>query len=87
MHSHGLENQAIEIIGQALTTDLPSTFEDKSAMELVGCSMAKKAVEIAYKQAGMRPEEGRELVGVLELHDCFASNEVCLVLFEFVTVP
>lgn len=76
VHAHGLENQAIEIIGQHLATDLPSTFEGKSAMELVGYSMTKDAADKAFAKAGFKEGEGRDQVGVVELHDCFASNEV-----------
>lgn len=32
---HGLMEQAVEIIGMEMATDLPSTFEEKSAMKLV----------------------------------------------------
>lgn len=76
VHAHKLENQAIEILGQALTTDLPSAFDSRSAMELVGYSMSKRAAEVALAQAGLKTSEVRDLVGVLELHDCFAANEV-----------
>lgn len=75
MHAHKLENQAIEIVGQALTTDVPAAF-NKSAMELVGYSMSKEAADKAFAQAGFTAGAGRDLVGVVELHDCFAANEV-----------
>ena len=32
---HGLERQAVEIVGQAMFTDLPSTFQDKSCIKVV----------------------------------------------------
>lgn len=32
---HGLQAQAVEIIAQSMTTDFPSTFEEKSAMKIV----------------------------------------------------
>ena len=76
VRSHKLENQAIEIVAQALTTDQPFTFNTHSAMELVGYSMSKDAADRAFAQAGFKPGEGRDLVGVVELHDCFAANEV-----------
>ena len=81
MHSHGLENQAIEIVAQALCTDEPSAFESKSAMEIVGYGMSKTCAEKVFRKAGFREGEGRDQVGVVELHDCFAANEVCLTLF------
>jgi sterol carrier protein 2 len=74
--SHKLENQAIEIVAQALTTDQPMTFDNRSAMELIGYSMTKDAADRTFAQAGFKPGEGRDLVGVVELHDCFAANEV-----------
>ena len=35
VRKHGLEGQAVEIIGQSMATDLPSTFEDKSCIKQV----------------------------------------------------
>ena len=32
---HGLESQAVEIVGMEMATDLPSTFDDQSCMKLV----------------------------------------------------
>ncbi len=80
VHAHKLENQAIEIVAQALTTDKPPTFQSGSAMEMVGYSMSKDAADRVFAQAGFAPGEGRDQVGVIELHDCFAANEVCVML-------
>jgi len=76
VHAHSLENQAIEIVGQAMTTDNASTFEGRSRMDLVGYTMSKKCADLAFKQAGFGPGEGRDEVGCVELHDCFAANEL-----------
>jgi len=38
--------------------------------------MSKDAADKAFAQAGFEPGEGRDLVGVIELHDCFAANEL-----------
>ncbi|KAH8120732.1 thiolase-like protein [Phellopilus nigrolimitatus] len=76
VHLHSLENQAIEIVAQQLTTDLPAAFDSRSAMELVGYSMSKTAADKTFAQAGFGDGEGRDLVGVVELHDCFAANEL-----------
>lgn len=78
MHAHKLENQAIEIVAQHLSTDFPAAFDTKSAMELVGYSMTKVAADKTFEKAGFCEGEGRDLVGVVELHDCFAANEVNL---------
>ncbi|KAF5314243.1 hypothetical protein D9619_011789 [Psilocybe cf. subviscida] len=74
-YNYGLGNQAIEIVAQALTTD-GTTFEGRSAMDVVGHVMSKWAADKAFKDAGFSEGQGRDLVGVVELHDCFASNEV-----------
>ncbi|KAL0950581.1 hypothetical protein HGRIS_007376 [Hohenbuehelia grisea] len=76
VHKHKLENQAIEIVAQSLATDLPSTFETDSAMDVIGYSMAKQCGEDVFRMAGFGPGEGRDQVGVVELHDCFAANEL-----------
>lgn len=76
VHSHALENQAIEIVAQALTTDGVSTFEGRSAMDVVGYEMSKSCADKVFKEAGFAEGQGRDQVGVVELHDCFAANEV-----------
>jgi len=76
VHAHKLVNQAIEIVAQALTTDGPSTFEGRSAMDVVGYSMTKNCADQVFNSVGFKEGEGRDLVGVIELHDCFAANEV-----------
>ena len=81
MHSHKLENQAIEIVANVLCTDEVVTFESRSAMELVGFSMSQRCADIAFEHAGFGKGQGRDKVGVVELHDCFAANEV-LYLFQ-----
>ena len=70
---HGLWDQAIEIVGQAMVTDLSSTFaEDTDCMKIVGSDMSKLAARIAYEEAQVSPDE----VDVCELHDCFSANEL-----------
>jgi acetyl-CoA acyltransferase len=69
---HGLAGQAVEIVGQAMVTDLPSTFEDRSAISLVGADMTRTAGQQVYEQAGITASD----VDVIELHDCFSTNEL-----------
>ncbi|TSD99805.1 lipid-transfer protein [Skermania sp. ID1734] len=69
---HGLASQAVEIVGQAMVTDMNSTFDDKSAITLVGADMTRKAAAKVYEQSGISPED----VDVIELHDCFSTNEL-----------
>ncbi len=60
------------IAAQVMTTDFPSTFEEKSMIKMVGYDMAKAAASKAYEQAGIGPED----LDVVELHDCFTANEL-----------
>jgi acetyl-CoA acyltransferase len=72
VEERGLGERAVEITGQAMVTDLPSTFADNSALSLVGVEMTREAGRRAYEQAGIGPGD----VQVIELHDCFSSNEL-----------
>jgi acetyl-CoA acetyltransferase len=74
--AHGLKAQAVEIAGMAMTTDFTSTFDEKSAIKLVGSDMTRAAAQSVYEQSGLGPED----VDVIELHDCFSANE--LVTYE-----
>ena len=62
----------VSIIAQSMTTDRPSTFESGDMMRLVGFDMAKEAAAKVYEEAGIGPNE----LDVVELHDCFAQNEL-----------
>jgi acetyl-CoA acetyltransferase len=70
---HGL-TASVEIIGQAMTTDFAATFEDgrRSMMSVVGYDMTQQAARQVYEQTAVGPED----VQVVELHDCFSSNEL-----------
>lgn len=76
VHAHNLENQAIEIVALELETDHPVSLESNSAMEVVGYSMTKRCADKVFAEAGFAPGKGRDEVGVIELHDCFAANEL-----------
>ena len=69
---HDLAGQAVEVVGQSMVTDLPSTFEDRSAISLVGVDMTRTAAARVYEQAGIGPDD----IDVIELHDCFSTNEL-----------
>ena len=68
---HGL-NKDVAITAQAMTTDTHTTFDTKDMMRLVGYDMARAAANKVYEQSGVGPED----IGVVELHDCFAHNEL-----------
>ncbi|MGE3567934.1 MAG: lipid-transfer protein [Gammaproteobacteria bacterium] len=61
----------VRIAAQAMTTDTASTFGD-SLIATVGYDMSKAAAQKVYEAAGIGPED----VKVVELHDCFSTNEV-----------
>ncbi len=69
---HGLEAKAVEIAGMAMATDMPSTFDEKSCIKMVGYDLTRKAATQVYEQSGLGPEN----VDVVELHDCFSCNEM-----------
>jgi len=68
---HGLD-QRVRIKAQAMTTDKPVTFEARDMREVVGFSMARDAAQQVYEAAGIGPQD----IDVVELHDCFAQNEL-----------
>jgi acetyl-CoA acetyltransferase len=71
VRQRGLEDQAVEIVGRAMITDFESTFSG-SDMALAGFDMSRAAAEAVYRQSGFGPED----VDVVELHDCFSTNEL-----------
>ncbi|MGP0100818.1 MAG: lipid-transfer protein [Solirubrobacteraceae bacterium] len=68
-----LWDRAIEIRGQAMVTDLPSTFDDTAdCIKIVGYDMSRDAARLACEEAQLGPDD----VQVIELHDCFSANEL-----------
>ena len=68
---HGLD-RSVRIKAQAMTTDQPVSFEARDMREVVGFSMAREAAQKVYEAAGVGPQD----IDVVELHDCFAHNEL-----------
>jgi sterol carrier protein 2 len=60
----------VEIVGQAMATDTAETWNDP--LKLIGADMTHRAAQSVYEQSGIGVEE----VDVVELHDCFTTNEV-----------
>lgn len=71
VREHNLQAQAVEIVGQAMVTDLESTFSG-SDMSLAGYDMTRSAADQVYEMSGYGPDD----VDVIELHDCFSANEL-----------
>lgn len=67
----GLDRR-VRVKAQAMTTDQNVTFEARDMREVVGFSMAAHAARQVYEEAAVGPED----IDVVELHDCFAHNEL-----------
>jgi sterol carrier protein 2 len=68
--ARGLRTDVV-ISAQAMTTDTAASF-DGDLMRLVGYDMTAAAARQVYESAGVDPRDVR----VVELHDCFTTNEV-----------
>jgi sterol carrier protein 2 len=66
-----LKGQAVEIVGQCLATDGPRSY-DETAMNLVGFDMTQHAAQVALSEAELSIKD----IKVVELHDCFSTNEI-----------
>ncbi|MFL9991912.1 lipid-transfer protein [Paraburkholderia sediminicola] len=68
---HGLDT-TVRIRTQSMTTDTAVAFDARDMREVVGMSMTHHASEQVYEAAGIGPDD----IDVVELHDCFAHNEL-----------
>lgn len=68
---HGLAAD-VAIVAQSMTTDTPETFAGLDMMYVAGVGMTRLASQQVYDAAGIGPED----IDVVELHDCFAHNEL-----------
>lgn len=69
---YGLQHKAVEIIGMEMATDTPAVFTENSLMKVAGYDMTALAAKRLYEKTGISPKQ----VDVVELHDCFAANEM-----------
>jgi len=60
----------VEIVAQTMATDTPKTWTNP--IDLIGADMTRRAAEQLFETAGVSVDE----VDVVELHDCFTTNEV-----------
>lgn len=68
---HGIDAD-VEIAAQAMTTDQPDSFDSQDMIKLVGYDMTVRAAQQVYESAEVDPQD----IPVVELHDCFTSNEL-----------
>ncbi len=68
--ANGLDTR-VRIAAQSMVTDMDSTF-DSDLIKLVGYDLTVNAARQVYEQAGIGPLD----IPVVELHDCFTTNEL-----------
>jgi sterol carrier protein 2 len=69
--ANGLDAR-VRILGQAMATDTPGSFDPDNLAHVVGYGISEQAAAMAYEESGVDPHD----VDVVELHDCFTVNEV-----------
>lgn len=69
---YGLQDKAVEIIGMEMATDTAAVFKENSLIKVAGYDMTGMAAKNLYKKTGISPKQ----IDVVELHDCFAANEM-----------
>jgi sterol carrier protein 2 len=55
-----------------LGTDEPSVFAEKSNIKMVGFDLIQRISQRLFTKVGINPDQ----IQVIELHDCFAPNEL-----------
>lgn len=66
---HGVRSDVV-LVGQGVSSDLQSGLGG-DVMDIMLQSLSEQAARQAYESAGVGPED----IDVIELHDCFTSNE------------
>jgi len=66
---HGI-NTGVKILAQSMATDTEKSWQDP--IYAVGKGMTEMAAKSVYEKSGFGPED----IDVVELHDCFTTNEV-----------
>jgi len=66
----GISNP-VKIIGQAMATDKLEDFS-MGHLGMIGVGMSRRSAQAVYDQTGIGPND----VDVIELHDCFSTNEL-----------
>ena len=65
-------NAKVAFAAQSMVTDTSATFEGGDMTNVVGAAISRDAAQRTYEAAGVGPDDIR----VVELHDCFAQNEL-----------
>uniref|UniRef100_A0A7M5V1N5 propanoyl-CoA C-acyltransferase n=1 Tax=Clytia hemisphaerica TaxID=252671 RepID=A0A7M5V1N5_9CNID len=68
---HNLQDKAVEILAMEMATDMPGVYGN-SSIKACGQDMTIRASDKAFKKANLTVNDAQ----VVELHDCFATNEL-----------
>jgi acetyl-CoA acetyltransferase len=68
--SHGVRSD-VRLVGRGWGSDRRAYFKG-GVMDVMFQALSRDAAEVAYEDAGLGPED----IDVIELHDCFTSNEL-----------
>jgi acetyl-CoA C-acetyltransferase len=67
---HGIDS-SVQLIGQGVCSDSQEYFES-NVLDVMFRALSRDAANMAYEDAGLGPKD----IDVVELHDCFTSNEI-----------
>lgn len=68
---HGIRAD-VHLAGQGWCSDKQEYFDSDNPLDVIFRGLSREAANRAYQSAGVGPED----IDVIELHDCFASNEI-----------
>jgi acetyl-CoA acetyltransferase len=68
---HGVRTD-IRLAGEGWVSDKTEYFEGDDPLDIMLRGLIRDSAKAAYEEAGIGPED----VDVIELHDCFTSNEI-----------
>jgi acetyl-CoA acetyltransferase len=63
---------SVVIRAQTMRSDFAGSFENRSLISLIGYDISAAAADEVYETAGIGPED----VDLVEMHDCFTTNEL-----------
>lgn len=62
----------VRLVGKGWRSDRQEYFDSDNPLDVIFRGVSKETARLAYESAGLGPED----IDVVELHDCFTSNEI-----------
>lgn len=62
----------VRLVGQGWRSDRQEHFDSENPLDVIFRGVSQETARLAYESAGVGPED----IDVVELHDCFTSNEI-----------